>query len=332
MKRRVTIEDVARAAGVSRQTVSRATNSKDEISPATLERVMDTVHRLGYHPSWVARGLATHRTRALGLVVPDITNPFFPEIARGVQDVAHARDYSVFLCNTDESAEQELQVLNSLAAQPVDGILLFGSRISDADLAAFADEYRPLVVLNRWLEHPGVGMILVDNLRAARLAVEHLAGRGHRHIGMLAGPPASPSSLQRVEGFRRALEACGLPVDENCIVPGPPTLEGGIEAAGWVLARHSEVTALCAYNDMMALGALQACASLGHRAPDRCAVIGFDDIQLASLVSPALSTVRVDKYDLGRQAMQCLWALLENPGLSLPAVGIAVELVVREST
>ena len=143
MKRRVTIKDVARAAGVSRQTVSRAINDKGEISPATRNRVMEAVCALDYRPSRVARGLATRRTRTIGLVVPDITNPFFPEIARGVQDVARCEDHSVFLCNTDESPEEELQALHSLAAQPVDGIILFGSRISDEDLA-WLDDYPSL--------------------------------------------------------------------------------------------------------------------------------------------------------------------------------------------
>jgi LacI family transcriptional regulator len=332
MKQRVTIEDVARAAGVSRQTVSRAINSKLEIRPATLERVMDAVHQLDYHPSWVARGLATQRTRAIGLVVPDIANPFFPEIARGVQDIARASEYNIFLCNTDESAEQELQVLQSLAAQPVDGIVLFGSRISDADLVAFADAYRPLVVLNRWLDRAGVGMVLVDNQGGARLAAEHLAGRGHRRVGMLAGPPTSPSSLQRVAGFLGASEELGMSADEGCVVPGAPTLEGGHDAALRVLGCRPDVTALFAYNDLMALGAVQACVELGHSVPVGCAVMGFDDIRMASLVSPSLSTIRVDKYDVGRRAMQCMLELLDDPAAYLPATSVGVELVVREST
>jgi LacI family transcriptional regulator, galactose operon repressor len=330
--KRVTIEDVARAAGVSRQTVSRAINQKDEISPVTMTRVMETVDRLGYHPSWVARGLATQRTQVVGLVVPDITNPFFPEIARGVQDAARARNYNVFLCNTDESADQELQVLYSLAAQPVDGILLFGSRISDADLAAFADQYQPLVVLNRWLERADVSMILVDNHLGARLAVEHLAERGHRNMGMLAGPLASPSSLQRVQGFRQAMAERALPVPDSCIVTGAPTLDGGHEAARQLLMRHPEVTGLLAYNDLVALGALQACKQLGRPVPGGCAVVGFDDIRLASMVSPALTTIRVDKYDLGCQAMQRLLQILDDPAGCAPPVHVPVELVVRQST
>jgi LacI family transcriptional regulator len=332
MKRRITIEDVARAAGVSRQTVSRAINNKGEISPATLKRVMDAVEEFGYRPSAVARGLATRRTRTVGLVVPDITNPFFPEIARGVQDIARSKEYNVFLCNTDESPEEELQILGSLAAQPVDGIILFGSRIGDDDLAAFADGYRPLVMLNRFLEHPGVSQILVDNYQGAKLVVHYLVRGGHRAIGMLAGPITSPSSVQRVEGFRQAMAARGLQVPEGWILPGPPTIEGGFEAARYLLARHPEVTALSAYNDLSALGAIQACQELGRSVPGGCAIVGFDDIRLAGMVSPALTSVRVDKYYLGQQAMTRLLAMLDEPEAIFPPVWVGVELVVREST
>jgi LacI family transcriptional regulator len=332
MKRRITIEDVARAAGVSRQTVSRAINNKSEISPLTLKRVMEAVEELDYRPSAVARGLATQRTHTIGLVVPDITNPFFPELARGVQDVARSQDYNVFLCNTDESPEEELQVLGSLAAQPVDGIILFGSRTGDDDLAAFADGYRPLVMLNRVLDYPGVSLILVDNFRGAELAVDHLAQGGHRAIGMLAGPVTSPSSRQRVEGFCRAMATHHLPVAEGWILPGPPTIEGGFEAARNLLARHPEVTALFAYNDLSALGAIQACRDVGRCVPERCAIIGFDDIRLARMVSPSLTSVRVDKYYLGQQAMTRLLAMLDEPDATFPPICVDVELMVREST
>jgi LacI family transcriptional regulator len=331
MKRRVTIEDVARLAGVSRQTVSRAINNKGEISPHTLKRVMEAVDVLDYRPSGVARGLVTQRTRTIGLIVPDITNPFFPEVARGVQDTARSQSYSVFLCNTDESPDEELQTLHSLAAQPVDGIILCGSRISDDELAAFADRYRPVVVLNRSLQHPSVSLILVDNQRGATLAVDHLADQGHGAIGMLAGPTTSPSSTQRVEGFRQAMTARGLATPDSWILPGSPTIEGGYDSAQHLFLQHPEVTAVFAYNDLRALGAIQACRDLGRRIPTQCAIIGFDDIRLAAMVRPSLTSVRVDKYYLGQQAVVRLLAMLDEPAATFPPVQVDVELVVRES-
>ena len=331
MQRRVTITDVAQLAGVSRQTVSRAINRKGEISPATLQRVLQAVQTLGYQPSQVARGLATRRTRTIGLVVPDITNPFFPEIARGVQDVAGNQGYNVFLCNSDESPEQELQVLRSLAAQPVDGIVLCGSRISTEQLEAFAESYWPLVVLNRELGCPGVGLIMVDNQRGMQLAVDHLVGRGHRAIALLAGPATSPSSQQRVQGYRRAMQGWDLPVVPGWVRPCPPTVEGGQSEAISLLSLHPEVTALIAYNDLVALGACQACEALGRPVPDRCAVVGFDDIRLAAMVKPRLSTIRVDKYELGRVAMQRLLTMLDQPEAVIAPQILDIELVIRES-
>ena len=313
-KRRITIEDVAKAAGVSRQTVSRAINQKEEISPATYERVMKAVESLGYRPSWVARGLATQRTNSVGLVVPDIANPFFPEIARGVQDVARAQEYNVFLCNTDESPEQELQVLYSLAAQPVDGILLFGSRASDEDLAGFVAHYQPLVILNCVLDLQGVSSVLVDNFAGADLAVEHLVSRGHTAIGMLAGPVSSPSGAQRAQGFREAMIRRGLSIPPDWIVPCQPTLEGGYNTAGRMLETFSSLSAFFAYNDLVALGALNRCADMGRPVPDSCAVVGFDDIRLASMVRPSLTTIHVDKNELGRKAMQQLPGYVPGSG------------------
>jgi LacI family transcriptional regulator len=214
----------------------------------------------------------------------------------------------------------------------VDGILLFGSRISDDDAAAFADGYRPLVVLNRVLEHPGVSLILVDNQQGAKLAVDHLADEGHTAIGMLAGPVTSPSSAQRVEGFRQALADRGLPASEEWILPGHPTIEGGHAAAHHLLEEHPQVSALFTYNDLSALGAAQACLELGRRVPADCAIIGFDDVRMAAMVSPSLTSVRVDKYHLGQQAMIRLLAMLDEPDATFPPVRVDVELVVREST
>ena len=249
-----------------------------------------------------------------------------------MQHVARSQDYNVFLCNTDESAEQELQVLYSLAAQPVDGIVLFGSRISDQDLVAFADYFHPLVVLNCHLELPGVGSIQVDNFRGADLAVGHLADQGHEAIGMLAGPVASPSGAQRVQGFRKAMQSRSLEINEEHIVPCAPTLDGGYEAARHLWNQYPAVTGVFVYNDLAALGAVNLCNDVGRKVPSSCAVIGFDDIRLASMVRPSLSTIHVDQYELGRKAMTMLLGMFDDTAMSLPAESIDVELVVREST
>jgi LacI family transcriptional regulator len=332
MKKRVTIEDVAREAGVSRQTVSRAINAKGEISPETRDRVLQAVEALGYRPSSLARGLATRRSLNIGLVVPDITNPFFPEIARGVEDVGRAVGYSVFLCNTDENPEQETEVLISLASQPVDGIVLCGSRTSNEQLADFVDTYQPLVLMNRQFEHPNVGLVLVNNAKGIGLAVDHLVAHGHSCVGLLAGPARSPSSEQRVVSYEDRIREHGLCSLGCRIVRGAPTLEGGYEAAEELFRAAPDVTGIVCYNDLVALGAVKWCRDQGRRVPDDCAIIGFDDIRLASLVHPALTSIRVDKYGLGRVAMERLLEMFADPDTVCSPVVLDVELVVREST
>jgi len=334
MRQRVTIEDVAREAGVSRQTVSRAINNKAEISSDTLNRVLETVEKLGYRPSRMAQGLATQRTHSVGLVVGDITNPFFPEVARGVLDAAQCRGYNVFLCNTDGNLQQELRILQSLADHAVDGIIIYPSYDSDDNLKTFVEQYqRPLVSVNYFFKHLRVSNVMVDNQRGARLAVDYLVSKGHTAIGMLTGIlNPSRDRIRRIQGFRQALAAHGLPVVEEWIVPGlDPTFERGYEAGRHLLIQHSQVTAIFAYNDLLALGAIRACHELGRRIPDDCAIIGFDDIRWAATATPTLTSIGVNKHHLGEQAVTRLLAMLESPESTFAPIYIDVELVLRES-
>ena len=330
--KRVTIIDVAKEAGVSRQTVSRAVNNRGEIRAETRERVLEAVKRLGYRPNRVARGMVTQRMQTIGLVLGDIANPFFPEVARGVQDVALANDYHVFLYNTDNKPDIEMQGLDSLEAQTVDGIILFSHAASQKDLLVFANRYRPVVLINRMLTHAHVSSLMVDNFHGAQLAVQHLAAQGHTQIGMLTNSDLSSSKVRRVQGFRQALEARGLPLKDEWIVSTAPTLEGGYHATHARLTRYPQITALFGYNDLLALGALRACHELGRQVPKSCGIVGFDDIHLASMVTPSLSTIRVDKYKIGQQAMQRLLMMIEQPKSTFPPIELDVELVVRESS
>lgn len=334
MKQRVTIYDVAREAGVSRQTVSRAINNKNEISPDTLNRVMEAIKKLDYRPSRMARGLATQHTYTVGLVMSDITNPFFPEVARGVLDAAQHRGYNVFLCNTDGKLQQELRILHSLADHAVDGIIIYPSYDSDENLRLFVEQYqRPLVVINHLFKHDRVSQVLVDNQGGAKLAVDYLVKRGHTAIGMLTGVlDPSRDTIRRIQGFRQALVAHGLPVVEEWIVPSlDPTIERGYEAGRYLLTQHPQVTAIFAYNDLLALGAMRACHELGRRIPDDCALIGFDDIRWAATATPTLTSVGVNKHHLGEQALNRLLAMLDNPGETFAPIHLDVELIIRES-
>ena len=329
--KRITIEDVAELAGVSRQTVSRAINDKGEISQQTKERVMMAVEQLGYRPNRLAQGMVTQRTYTIGLIISNITNPFFPEVTRGVQDAAQAKGYNVFLCNTDDTADIEIQELHSLAAQGVDGIILFSHQASDADLTAFADNYHPIVVINRLFQHPNASVMMVNNYRGARLAADYFIDQGHTHLGMLTNNSSSYSQARRVRGFQERIQERGLLLPDDCIATAPATLEGGRQAAHQLLDGHPQITAVFTYNDLMSLGAIRACRERGLHIPHEVAIIGFDDISFAAMATPSLTTIHVDKYAMGKQAVDRLIAMIEAPGTPLPVVEIEVELMFRES-
>jgi LacI family transcriptional regulator len=326
-----TMRDVARQANVSIKTVSRVVNNQGEVSDDTRQRVLAAIDELGFRPSKVARALVTQRTETVGLIIGDITNPYFFEVARGVLDAAADNGYSVFVCNSDGDLEQENQAYHTLADHAVDGIISFPAWENEKCLKAFADHFQPVVVVNRAFEHPGIGMVLTEIRCGAKLAVDHLVSRGHAVIAMLAGRAPSLDALQRVQGYREAMAKHGCLVNEEWIVGGMPVMTRGYESTLRLLERFPEITALFAYNDLLALGAIQACRELGRRVPDDCAVVGFDDIQFAGLVTPALTTVRVDKYELGCQALNLLLDMLHEPDSAFPPIHMGVELVVRES-
>jgi LacI family transcriptional regulator len=326
-----TLRDVAQEAGVSTKTVSRVVNNQGELSEATRQRVLVAIEKLGYRPSKLARALVTQHTDTVGLVLGDITNPFFPEVARGVLDTAEAVGYNVFVCNSDGDHKREIRTLNSLSDHAVDGIINFATFELEPSLNQYAVPGRPMVLVNRLFDCPWVSAVMMQAQRGAETAVGYLIAKGRRQIAMLAGPAFSMNRLQRVRGYRAAFAAHGLPIIEEWIVPGAPIQTRGRESARALLMRYPEITAIFAYNDLLALGAMQACKELGRRVPDDCAIIGFDDIPLADSICPALTTVRVDKYELGRQAMNRLLQMLAQPGIELAPVWMDVELVVRQS-
>ena len=207
MSFRISIADVAREAGVSRQTVSRALNGKGEISDATLHRVQEVIDRLDYRPSSIARGLATRHTRTIGLVVPDIANPFFADIGRGADDAAHAAGYSLLLCNAVEDPDREAELLRTLEQRAVDGVVLCSSRLPEQTLADLVKRHDAVVLINRSLA--GCSNVCVDDARGAAILVEHLLGSGRRRIGLLAGSQISHSSRERARGYAEAMLAAG---------------------------------------------------------------------------------------------------------------------------
>lgn len=331
MAGRITIADVAREAGVSLMTVSRVINDKGEISPATRQHVLEVIERLGYRPSGIARGLATRRSGALGLVVPDIANPFFSEVARGVEDRASAGGYNVFVCNSGESPQRELAILESLEEKRVDGLVLCSSRLADDSLRAALDHYPAVVLVNRRPPETQAGAILLADEEGARAATEHLLRSGHTAVGFLAGPLTSYSSRQRSKGYLAALAAAGIQSKPEWVRPCSYQVEGGRESALALLTSQPELTALFCYNDLVAVGALLACAQLGRRVPDDLAIVGFDDIPMAALVTPPLTTCHVPRYELGERATQLLLERIGGGSMPNEEIVLHTELIVRAS-
>jgi LacI family transcriptional regulator len=331
MSSRITIGEVAHEAGVSMMTVSRVINHKGEVSAATIQRVQGVIERLGYRPSSIARGLATHRTGAIGLVVPDLANPFFSTLAQGVVRAAYAEGYNVFLCTSDEDSQRESAIIQSLEDKRVDGLILCSSRLDEAELEDALANCPAAVVVNRRVK-PGLARtVVVDDALGGALAAQHLIAGGHRAIGFLTGPLASYSGRERSRGFRAALAEAQISFHSDWAQSGLPTLEGGKHAAQQLLYKHPELTALYCYNDLVAVGALYACRALERHVPQDIAIVGSDDIPLASLVMPQLTTCRVPLLEMGTRAMHLLLKRIHGRTDDNSIVILEPTLVVRAS-
>lgn len=329
-KKRVTMEDIAREAGVSTMTVSRVLNNKGETSADTRERIYRIANELDYRPSRIARSLATQQSYTLGLIVPDIANPYFAELASGAEKIAWEQGYNVLLCNTQENAEREQDVLRLLEETQVDGVLLCATRLPDDVLLPLLEKHRAVVLLNREIDSEAVGMVNVQDDYGAQIAVQHLIQRGRQQIGFLAGPPNSQSARLRARGFLRAHAAAQRPTHNLPQLDCAPDSRGGHTAARRLLEQHPALDALFCYNDLVAVGALQACREMGKRVPQDIAIVGCDDIPLASLVWPPLTSVRADVHHLGELALHMLIKCVQGKQPQ-PQIRIKPQLVIRES-
>ena len=334
-KKQPTQADVARRAGVSQATVSYVLNNNTVIAvPAdTRQRIQDAVRELGYIPDRAARSLRTRKTYTLAGIIPDITNPFYPAFERGIQDLADQHGYDLIMYNTDGSAAKERKSLRSVQQGQVDGLIAVLFHLNAQDLLPLLDMNIAVVRLEATPKRAGAAPIdnlYVDNIAAAQRAVEYLIGKGHRRIGMLAGQRGPGEN--RVLGYRSALDAQQLPINSDLIRSSDFTVFGGSQSMRELLALPERPTAVFAANDLMAMGAMNAIRAAGLRIPQDIAVIGFDNIPAAELVSPALTTVTQFQEQLGRRAAQML---LERFDGSAPEGGrceeMPADLIIRES-
>jgi LacI family repressor for deo operon, udp, cdd, tsx, nupC, and nupG len=326
----VSIKDIAKAAGVSHSTVSRALSNSPLVNPETAERIRRIAQEMGYSPSAIARSLVTKRTYTIGLVVTSIADPFVAEIVRGTEEVALDNGYHVFLCNSNADPDREMAVVTALRERRVDGIIVTASRVGDLYLPLLEESQVPIVLINNQREGEYVYSIATDNVHGGQLATHYFIELGHRRIGCLTGPEGASSSFDRLEGYKRTLRQHNIPFDPALIGQGDGAVDGGERAMGQLLSLSSPPTAVFCYNDRTAIGALAAIKSHGLQVPQDISLVGFDDIAFAAYVAPPLTTIAQQKYEMGRLAMEMVLRLLDGEG-EVKDIVLLGKLVIRES-
>jgi LacI family transcriptional regulator len=317
------IGQVAALAGVSATTVSHALNGRRPVSEATRRRVLDAIEELGYRPNVVARGLRAGRSLTIGLVIPDITNPFYPVLARGLQDVLGPAGYDEIVTNTNGERDLERHALDKMISRQVDGIAFAVFHTHADDLRPVIDAGIPVVRLGGRQALPGVDLVHSDDEGSAAEAARYLLRGGFRRIAFVCGPAAEGPAAERVAGYRAALAEAGVAVDPELVVYTEFSRAGGAEGVGRLLELPVPPDAVMCANDMMAIGAVDAARERGLRVPDDLAVMGFDDIEAASLVTPALTTMANPAREIGRA---CARLLLER--ISGTVAGPSTEVII----
>ena len=331
---RVTLADVAEAVNVSMMTVSRVVNNKPGVGDKTRKKILSLVEEMGYIPNSLARGLVTQETKTIGLIVPDNTNPFFAQIARGVEDEAYEQDYSVFLMNTVEDSTREENALDTLLENNIDGLISCSSRLSSRKLETYLKKFSSVVILNRECKSDlkNVTQINVDDELGAQIAVNYLIDQGRREIAHISGPANSISAKRRLKGFQEALKNKGYHqnLDANIIFDVKPTYEGGRGAMLELLESGHQIDAVYAFNDLVAVGALQVCKENSLNVPEDIAIIGVDGAFIGSVVNPQLTTLKIELTEVGRLIMQTLLRNMKKQNVT-SSIMLRPELIIRES-
>lgn len=333
----VSVYDVAQRAGVSPATASRVlSGSSYPVRARTRERVLRSARILDFRPSMVARALVTARTRTLGAIVHDVSDPYFGEVLRGLEGAAHANGYQMFVCSSNRETQRELAYVRSLLSYRVDAILFCGGGIDDrrygTELRRLLDGYRKTGGAVVTLAPHGyrAPSVTADNRGGAVAMARHLLDLGHRRLGVVAGPASIRTGTVRVAGFRAALAERGVALAPDLIVSGEFTAEGGAAAVSRLLDRDPAITAVLCANDVMAFGVLHELAGRGIRVPQTVSVAGFGDVRMAAYTNPPLSTVAVPRYEIGWQGVHAALALLA--GEPVRSRRLPVSVVARAST
>jgi DNA-binding LacI/PurR family transcriptional regulator len=326
------ISKVAARARLSTATVSRAMNQSDLVRPQTAEKVQRAIRELGYYPNTQARALVSGKTRMFGLIISDIVNPFFPELVKSFEFAAIRHGYEVIVANTDYSSERMGLCVRRMIERRVDGVAIMTSEIDRHLLGELEQHGLPIVFLDTGKVKPLISNISVDYDRGISEAVRHIVSLGHKRIGFVSGPLTLKSARIRRSAFLKCMAACGIADTSQTTVEGNHRIDGGESAMVQLLSLAHPPTAVLTSNDLTAIGALRAINRAGLRVPEDISVVGFDDIELSQFTQPPLTTIRLSRDDLGRNAFDLLYQSVQGPKRKGRRILIGTTLVLREST
>jgi len=331
MSRKITIKDVAEKAGVSRQTISRVINNKGDVNEGTRKRVLRIIEELGFQPSLQARSMVTRMTNTIALLIPDITNPFFSEIVRGIERTVRATQINVLLLSTDEDVSREVSCIQLAQNYNVDGMILCSPRLDDVNLRKLIPGARPVVLLNREIDPmDDVVSILVDAHTGGYTAAKYLLDLGHRRIGILVGPSHTDSGLERLAGYKKAFTDYGVPLDDNLILHVDSRKDNIHDSAQLLIKR--KVTAILAYNDLVAAKVIQSCTEIDLEVPKDISVIGFDGVPISRLVNPRLTTMELPLYEIGETIANTLMKMINKEDVHHKNTSVVPLLKIGHST
>lgn len=329
----ITIYDVAREADVSMATVSRVVNGNPNVKPTTRKKVLEVIRQLGYRPNAVARGLASKKTTTVGVIIPDISNMFYAELTRGIEDIATMYHYNIILSNSDLKTEKELKLIETLLEKQVDGLVYLGGELTDKHQEIFSETNVPVVLAATHDQSQKQAFVTIDQKKAAEEATTVLVKEGNQKIAFISGPLTDVvKGYPRYQGYKSALQKHQIPFDEDWVRVGDYRYASGYQSMIELLEAHPNCTAVFAASDEMAVGAIHAALDKGKKIPEELSVIGFENIPLASQVRPLLSTIHVPMYDIGAVAMRLLTKFMNNEEIESSQVVLQYMVELRQST
>lgn len=328
---KVTIKDIARMAGTSPATVSRVVNrSESGVGDEMREKIMQIIKETGYKPNLIAKSMITNRTHTVAFLSPEIVNPFYHDIIRGVNDYAMQHQYNVLLYNTNKDIEKQTSNVDMLLSRGADGVILVGYLENMAAMISDTLKNVPLVILDRLSRTSEIGQVYTDNAGSSYQMTKYLIEMGHRRIGCIIGPMEFDVIRERLKGYKKALKEYDIPIDPALIKEGDLTAQSAKEPAKELLADPT-VTAIYCFNDLMAYGVYQLCSEIGKNIPDDVSVAGFDGIVYSEYLTPPLTTVRQPGYEIGVQAMKQLLQIIDDNKVTRGRIRLDNELLVRKS-